>query len=427
MTNEKLFSEAKNLLVGGVNSPVRSYSSVGGTPLFIEKGQGALITDVEGKEYIDYVGSFGPTILGHCHKAVVEAIQNQAAEGLGFGAPSKIENQLAARIIEYVPSIEKIRMTSSGTEAALTAIRLARGYTSREIIIKFDGCYHGHVDALLVNAGSGALTLGIAASNGIPEGVVATTLVLPYNDTESLTETFKELGPEIAAVIVEPIAGNMGCVLPTTEFLESLRQLTYEYGTILIFDEVMTGFRVAQGGAQELFGISPDLTLLGKIIGGGLPVGAVGGTADIMDHLAPIGSVYQAGTLSGNPVSMASGLATLKLLGRSELYDDLEAQTANLCFGLERAASDARIPFKCNFTCGMFGMFFTDSEDIRSLKDVSRCDSNRFVKFFHSMLANGVNLAPSRYEAGFLSITHDDDTIRKTVEAAEQSFRLLNN
>ena len=314
MNNEDLFSQAREVLVGGVNSPVRSFSNVGGSPIFIEKGLGANITDAEGKEYIDYVGSFGPAILGHANRGVVEAVQEQVSNGFGFGAPSILENELAQLIIDLVPSIEKVRMTSSGTEAALTAIRLARGCTGRELIIKFDGCYHGHVDSLLVNAGSGVLTFGLAASKGIPQSVVSDTLALPFNDTNLLVEAFEKHGSKVAAVIVEPIAGNMGCVLPKEEFLHSLREQTSKHGSLLIFDEVMTGFRVAPGGAQEKLGIAPDLTLLGKVIGGGLPVGAVGGASLIMNNLAPVGSVYQAGTLSGNPISMASGIATLKQL-----------------------------------------------------------------------------------------------------------------
>mgnify|MGYP001461566623 CR=1 FL=1 len=425
MNNKELFNRAKKSLVGGVNSPVRSYSSVEGNPLFIEKGKGAIVTDAEGKNYIDYVGSFGPAILGHANDSVVLSLQEQLLKGFGFGAPSILENQLAELIIEYVPSIKKVRMTSSGTEAALTAIRLARGYTKRDIIIKFDGCYHGHVDSLLVNAGSGALTFGLAASEGIPENVVSDTLALPFNDSCSVEKIFQEFGQKIAAVIVEPIAGNMGCIIPDQSFLKCIREQTSRHGSLLIFDEVMTGFRVARGGVQELFNISPDLTLLGKVIGGGLPVGAVGGSTEIMENLTPIGAVYQAGTLSGNPISMACGIATLTLLREPKRYQELEEKTKILCEGLEEAALELNVPFQTNHTCGMFGLFFSDSENISSLIDVSKCNFNHFKKFFHHMLKNGINLAPSPYEAGFISLAHEMKHIEHTLEAAKKSFRAL--
>ena len=426
MSNKKLFNQAKTILVGGVNSPVRSYSSVGGTPLFIEKGKGAIITDAEENEYIDYVGAFGPAIVGHGNNVVVEAVRKQALSGFGFGAPSRVENELAKMIIKNVPSIEMVRMTSSGTEAALTAIRLARGFTKRDIIIKFEGCYHGHVDSLLVNAGSGALTFGLASSEGIPDDVVSKTVVLPYNDTDLVEKSFQEMGQKIAAIIVEPIAGNMGCVLPDYSFLKCLREQTEQHGSLLIFDEVMTGFRVARGGAQELFGIDPDLTLLGKVIGGGLPVGAVGGPAKIMEYLTPLGSVYQAGTLSGNPISMASGVATLNLLDDPDQYKKLKTRTKELCEGLEQIAYQLGVPLKCNYTCGMFGIFFTDRDKITSLNDVTKCDVDFFKKFFHLMLANGINFAPSPYEAGFLSFAHEDKHIQLTLEAARRSLETLN-
>ncbi len=425
MNNEDLFSQAREVLVGGVNSPVRSFSNVGGSPIFIEKGLGANITDAEGKEYIDYVGSFGPAILGHANRDVVETVQEQVSNGFGFGAPSILENELAKLIIALVPSIEKVRMTSSGTEAALTAIRLARGFTERELIIKFDGCYHGHVDSLLVNAGSGALTFGLAASQGIPQNVVSETLALPYNDSSVVKEAFEKHGSRVAAVIVEPIAGNMGCILPQEGFLPTLREQTSKYGSLLIFDEVMTGFRVAPGGAQEKLGITPDLTLLGKVIGGGLPVGAVGGTSKIMNNLAPEGSVYQAGTLSGNPISMASGIATLNLLKEHRKYQRLEQKTSNLCKGLEKIATDFDIPLVTNHTCGMFGMFFTEAKTIYSLADVNGCNLDMFKKFFHLMLNHGIYFAPSPFEAGFLSFTHDDYHIEKTLDAARSAFSAI--
>ena len=425
MNNEDLFSQAKEVLVGGVNSPVRSFSNVGGSPIFVEKGLGPIISDAEGKDYIDYVGSFGPAILGHANRDVVEAVQEQVSNGFGFGAPSILENELAQIIIDLVPSIEKVRMTSSGTEAALTAIRLARGCTERELIIKFDGCYHGHVDSLLVNAGSGVLTFGLAASKGIPQSVVSDTLALPFNDTNLLVEAFEKHGSKVAAVIVEPIAGNMGCVLPKEEFLHSLREQTSKHGSLLIFDEVMTGFRVAPGGAQEKLGIAPDLTLLGKVIGGGLPVGAVGGASLIMNNLAPVGSVYQAGTLSGNPISMASGIATLKQLKERRKYQQLEKNTGDLCAGLEKIATEFDIPLVTNHTCGMFGLFFTEAKTVHSLADVNGCDQDVFKKFFHLMLNHGINLAPSPFEAGFLSFTHDDHHIEKTLEAAKSAFSAI--
>ncbi len=426
MNNKKLFDQAKNLLVGGVNSPVRSYSNVGGTPLFIEKGKGAIVTDIEGKEYIDYVGSFGPAIVGHGNNVVVEAVRKQASNGFGFGAPSRIENELAELIIKNIPSIEKVRMTSSGTEAALTAIRLARGFTKRDVIVKFEGCYHGHVDSLLVKAGSGALTFGLAASAGIPDDVVSKTIALPFNDAESVKKCFQKLGQKIAAVIVEPIAGNMGCVLPNKSFLKCLREQTSRHGSLLIFDEVMTGFRVARGGAQELFGIGPDLTLLGKVIGGGLPVGAVGGPTEIMENLAPLGSVYQAGTLSGNPISMASGVATLNLLDDPDQYKKLKTRTRELCEGFEQIACEFGVPLKCSYTSGMFGIFFTDKDKVDCLDDVFECDLDFFKKFFHLMLANGINLAPSPFEAGFVSFAHEDKHIRLTLEATRKSLEVMN-
>ena len=425
MNNEDLFSQARKILVGGVNSPVRSFSNVGGSPIFVERGLGPIISDAEGKDYIDYVGSFGPAILGHANRDVVETVQKQVSNGFGFGAPSILENELAQLIIDLVPSIEKVRMTSSGTEAALTAIRLARGCTERELIIKFDGCYHGHVDSLLVNAGSGVLTFGLAASQGIPQSVVSETLALPYNDTNLLVEAFEKYGSKVAAVIVEPIAGNMGCVLPKEEFLHSLREQTSKYGSLLIFDEVMTGFRVAPGGAQEKLGIAPDLTLLGKVIGGGLPVGAVGGASEIMNNLAPVGSVYQAGTLSGNPISMASGIATLKQLKEHRKYQRLEKTTGDLCAGLEKIASEFDIPFVTNHTCGMFGLFFTEAKTVYSLSEVNGCNLDVFKKFFHLMLNQGINLAPSPFEAGFLSFTHDNHHIEKTLEAARSAFSAI--
>ncbi|PZN35093.1 MAG: glutamate-1-semialdehyde-2,1-aminomutase [Proteobacteria bacterium] len=419
------FTEACRYIPGGVNSPVRAFRGVGGEPIFIARASGARVYDTAGKGYIDYVGSWGPMILGHAHPDVVRAVQERAALGLSFGAPTELETQLARRVCELVPSMELVRMVSSGTEATMSAIRLARGFTGRDRIVKFEGCYHGHSDALLVKAGSGALTLGVPSSAGVPADTVAHTITLPYNDSERVRELFAELGERIACVIVEPVAGNMNCVLPAPGFLETLREQCDAHGAVLIFDEVMTGFRVARGGAQELYGVRPDLTTLGKIVGGGMPVGAFGGRRDIMERIAPLGPVYQAGTLSGNPVAMAAGLATLDALAAPGFHAALAAKTETLVTGLAQAARAAGVPLTINHTCGMFGLFFTERTAVTSYADVMACDVERFKAFFHGMLEEGVYLAPSAFEAGFVSSAHTDEDIAATIAAAERVLRRL--
>jgi glutamate-1-semialdehyde 2,1-aminomutase len=396
---------------------------VGGDPIFFTHGQGAYLTDVDGNRYVDYVGSWGPMILGHGHPAVVAAVKAQADKALGFGAPTELEIQLAERVIEMVPGIERVRMVNSGTEATMSAIRLARGYTGRDRIIKFTGCYHGHSDALLVKAGSGLLTLGIPNSPGVPAAVAAQTMTLPFNRPEAAAEAFAELGDEIATVIVEPVAGNMGCIPPAPGFLETLRELCTRHGAVLIFDEVMTGFRVAPGGAQALYGVTPDLTTLGKIIGGGLPVGAFGGRADIMAHIAPEGPVYQAGTLSGNPLATAAGLAMLSNLDDG-IYARVAEATRQLCTGLERAATRHGVPITLNQVCGMFSVFF-GAGPVRDFDEVAQTDIAAFNRFFHAMLDQGVYLAPSAFEAGFLSAAHDAEALEITLEAADRAFAAL--
>ncbi len=420
-----LFNAALAVMPGGVNSPVRAFNNLRDHPIYFTKGEGAYLLDADGKRYIDYIGSWGPAIAGHSHPKVVNAIRRQLESGLSFGAPTEIETKLAEKIIELVPSAEKVRMTSSGTEAAMSAVRLARGHTRREYIIKFEGCYHGHGDSLLVKAGSGAMTMGIPDSAGVPKGLAQKTISLRYNDVESIVTTFKKLGTDIAAVIVEPIAGNMSCVLPIPGFLETLRKLTSETGALLIFDEVMTGFRVATGGAQELLGITPDLTILGKIIGGGLPVGAITGSAEIMDLFSPSGPVYQAGTLSGNPLAMASGLATLKLISQKNFHAELGENTIKLCDELRDLADKYSVNLHINQVCGMFGIFFSDQKNIRDLEHVANCDEEKFKSFFNTMLDNGINLAPSRFEAGFVSSAHGKDEIDTTLRAAEKAFEIL--
>lgn len=420
--SEQLFKEAKKYIPGGVNSPVRAFNGVGGGPLFIEKAYGAYVVDADKRAYVDYVGSWGPMILGHAHPKVIESVTQALKKGLSFGAPTQIEIQLAQKINQLMPSMELIRMVSSGTEATMSAIRLARGFTGRDKIIKFAGCYHGHADALLVSAGSGILTLGVPSSAGVPESFVQHTLVAEYNCLESVKNLFQKYGNEIAAIIVEPVAGNMNCVLPKKGFLAGLRQVCTQYGSLLIFDEVMTGFRVARGGAQELYGIEPDLTTLGKVIGGGMPVGAFGGRADIMQALAPLGPVYQAGTLSGNPIAMTAGLATLDLISEVNFYDELKKLTETLVSGLCERASAANIPFLMNAVCGMFGLFFTKEKQVETFDDVKKSDVVSFQKFFHSMLAEGIYFAPSAYEAGFISIAHQSEEMHKTFEAAEKVF-----
>ncbi|EIJ44327.1 glutamate-1-semialdehyde-2,1-aminomutase [Beggiatoa alba B18LD] len=424
-TSQQLFTDAQHVIPGGVNSPVRAFRGVGGIPIFIERASGAYLYDTEGKKYIDYVGSWGPMVAGHAHPAVIKAVKETAEKGLSFGAPTPLETVMAKRICELIPSIEMVRMVSSGTEATMSAIRLARGYTGRDKIVKFSGCYHGHADSLLVKAGSGVLTLGLPNSAGVPADLAKHTITADYNDLAQLTEIFKQWGKEIACIIVEPIAGNMNFIAPVAGFLQGLRQLCDEYGSVLIFDEVMTGFRVALGGAQAYYGIKPDLTTLGKVIGGGMPVGAFGGKREIMQCIAPLGSVYQAGTLSGNPVAMAAGLATLDIISAPDFYTQLTAKTEKLMMGLKERAVKAKIPLLTNHAGGMFGIFFTEAMQIESFAEVSRCDVERFKQFFHGMLQAGVYLAPSAFEAGFVSSAHTDADIAETVEIAEKVFATL--
>jgi glutamate-1-semialdehyde 2,1-aminomutase len=420
-----LFTEASHYIPGGVNSPVRAFRAVGGEPVFIDRANGAYLFSADGKRYIDYVGSWGPMILGHADPQVIQAVQQRAALGLSFGAPTEIETHLARKICQLMPSIELVRMVSSGTEATMSAIRLARGFTGRDRIIKFEGCYHGHSDSLLVKAGSGALTFGVPTSPGVPKELAALTSTLSYNDSEQLQRAFDEFGASIAAVIIEPIAGNMNCVLPAAGFLQTLRSLCDRHGSVLIFDEVMTGFRVALGGAQSLYGIKPDLTTLGKIVGGGMPVGAFGGRRDIMQQISPLGPVYQAGTLSGNPVAMAAGLTTLERVCEAGFHQRLQQSTQRLIEGLTQAAADAGIALVTNHVCGMFGLFFTTQSSVGSFAEVMACDAQRFNKFFHAMLAAGVYLAPSAYEAGFVSAAHGAHEIDATVDAAARVFKTL--
>jgi glutamate-1-semialdehyde 2,1-aminomutase len=419
------FEEASRFIAGGVNSPVRAFLGVGGEPLFIRRAYGARVVAEDGREFIDYVGSWGPMILGHAHPDVIAAVTRQAVDGLSFGAPTVIETALARRVSELMPAIERLRMVSSGTEATMSAIRLARGFTGRERIVKFEGCYHGHSDALLVKAGSGALTLGVPTSAGVPAAVAAATTTLTYNDLNGLEECFGSIGREIACVIVEPVAGNMNCVPPAAGFLGALREHCTRHGAVLIFDEVMTGFRVAAGGAQALYGVRPDLTTLGKIIGGGMPVGAFGGRRDIMECIAPQGPVYQAGTLSGNPVAMAAGLATLDALSRPGFHDALARTTARLVAGLKAAARDAGIAFTTNHVCGMFGLFFSGDATVTRYEQVMACDVGRFRRFFHGMLDAGVYLAPSAFEAGFVSAAHGPAEIDATLDAARRVFESI--
>jgi glutamate-1-semialdehyde 2,1-aminomutase len=422
MKSEELFRRSQNVIPGGVNSPVRAFRAVGGTPLFFERAAGAHLWDADGHRYIDYVGSWGPMIAGHTHPAVVEAVREAASRALSFGAPTEAELALAERLCRLIPSIERVRLVSSGTEAAMTAIRLARGFTGRNLIVKFEGCYHGHADALLVKAGSGALTLGNPSSAGVPAEVAAQTMVLDYNDLEQVKTLFATQGKNIACVIVEPVAGNMNLVLPAPGFLEALREQCTRHGAVLIFDEVMTGFRVALGGAQARFGIRPDLTTLGKVIGGGLPVGALGGRRDIMEQLAPLGPVYQAGTLSGNPVTVAAGLATLKLVEGKDFQSKIEATTQSLIEGLIAEARKAKIIFSAQSIGSMFGLYFRAAPP-RSFAEVMQCDRERFNRFFHAMLENGVYLAPSAYEAGFVSASHGPGEIDATLAAARVAFK----
>lgn len=420
-----LFSDASRYIPGGVNSPVRAFRGVGGEPVFIERAAGSRVFDQHDRGYIDYVGSWGPMILGHAHPAVIRAVQERAALGLSFGAPTQIETKLAQRVCEIMPSIELVRMVSSGTEATMSAIRLARGFTGRDKIVKFEGCYHGHSDSLLVKAGSGALTFGVPTSPGVPKELAAQTITLAYNDIAQVQQLFSDSGQQIACVIVEPIAGNMNCVPPVPGFLETLRAVCDQHGSVLIFDEVMTGFRVARGGAQALYNIRPDLTTLGKIVGGGMPVGAFGGRRQIMEQIAPLGPVYQAGTLSGNPVAMAAGLATLDALDEPQLYEQIAARTAQLMEGLQHAAQLAGVALSTNHVCGMFGLFFTDKAPVRYFREVMACDVERFKHFFHGMLNEGIYLAPSAFEAGFVSSAHTSADIEATIAAARKVFAAL--
>ena len=423
--SEDLFKQAQISIPGGVNSPVRAFSGVGGTPIFFESAEGAYMFDADGKRYIDYVGSWGPMILGHNHPAVLEATLAAAKRGLSFGTPTEIEITMAETIRKIVPSIEKVRMVNSGTEATMTAIRLARGYTGRDKILKFEGNYHGHADSLLVKAGSGALTLGVPNSPGIPEDLAKHTLTVNYNDIDSVKEAFKEFGDDIACIIVEPVAGNMNCIPPVPGFLEGLRDVCDEYGSVLIFDEVMTGFRVAPGGAQERYGITPDLTTLGKVIGGGMPVGAFGGKKEVMDYIAPVGPVYQAGTLSGNPVAMSAGLAALQQLSTPGLYDQLYQRVDALVDGLQERANRAGVPMTTNRAGSMFGFFFTEALEVTSYAQATQCNMEHFKAFYHAMLNEGVYLAPSAFEGGFMSAAHTEDDIEKTLQAAEKAFTQL--
>jgi len=422
--NNELFERASRVIPGGVNSPVRAFRSVGGTPRFIQRAQGPYVWDADDRQYIDYVGSWGPAILGHAHPEVVTAVQNAAANGLSYGAPTEAEVQLAELICQQLPSMEQVRLVSSGTEATMSAIRLARGATNRSKIIKFEGCYHGHADSLLVKAGSGMLTFGNPTSAGVPTEFIQHTLVLDYNDLDAVRAAFENHGDDIACIIIEPIAGNMNLVKPQESFLQGLRTLCDEYGSLLIFDEVMTGFRVGPTGAQGLFNITPDLTTLAKVIGGGMPVGAFGGRADIMAHIAPLGAVYQAGTLSGNPVAVAAGLATLQLIQRPDFFESLSAQTKQLADGLMERAQAHNIPFSADAVGGMFGIYFRASAPT-SFAEVSQADTERFNKFFHGMLAQGVHFAPSAFEAGFVSASHNAEIIKTTLDAAEKVFKSL--
>ncbi len=420
-----LFAEAKKYIAGGVNSPVRAFAAVGGDPVFVKSAQGAWLQTEDGRQMIDYVGSWGPMILGHAHPAVVEAVAEAAASGLSFGAPTVAETRLAQKICEFMPSIKRVRMVSSGTEATMSAIRLARGFTGRDKIIKFEGCYHGHSDSLLIKAGSGALTLGVPSSPGVPAGLAVHTITLSFNDTEAVEQAFAELGEQIACVIVEPIAGNMNMVPPEPGFLEALRSCCDKSESVLIFDEVMTGFRVARGGAQALFDIKPDLTTIGKIVGGGMPAAAFGGRADIMASIAPDGPVYQAGTLSGNPLAMAAGLATLQELERPGFYSSLGKRTESLMAGLAELARVAGVPLAVEATGGMFGFVFSDDGPIRRFSQVAAADTDKFQRFFQGMLEANVYFAPSAFEAGFVSDAHGDDEITQTLKKAEQVFASL--
>jgi glutamate-1-semialdehyde 2,1-aminomutase len=419
------FTDAKQVIAGGVNSPVRAFAGVGGEPVFMKRANGAWLETEDGRQLIDYVGSWGPMILGHSHPAVLEAVIRTAADGMSFGAPSLIETRLAEKVRDLMPSIERVRMVSSGTEATMSAIRLARGFTSRDKIIKFEGCYHGHSDSLLIKAGSGALTLGVPSSPGIPAGLAEHTITLPYNDIDAIDKVFDDIGEQIACVIVEPIAGNMNMIMPIEDFLASLSRRCTDAGCVLIFDEVMTGFRVALGGAQALYDIKPDLTTIGKVVGGGLPAAAFGGRADIMASLAPDGPVYQAGTLSGNPLAMAAGLATLEQIEEPNFFSALSDKTSSLIAGLKSIAVDAGVPLAVESQGGMFGFVFSEDDSVSSYEQVAAADIERFKKFFHGMLERGIYLAPSAFEVGFISSAHGDEEIAKTLDAARQTMATL--
>ncbi|MDX1634423.1 MAG: glutamate-1-semialdehyde 2,1-aminomutase [Marinobacter sp.] len=423
--SESLFKQAQKYIPGGVNSPVRAFRGVGGTPLFFKHAKGAYLYDEDGRRYIDYIGSWGPMILGHGDQRIIDALHAQIDLGVGYGAPTSIETAMAKKVCELVPSIDLVRMVNSGTEATMSAIRLARGYTGRDKIVKFEGCYHGHVDSLLVKAGSGALTLGVPNSPGIPASLAEHTLTLTFNDIDSVRQTFAELGEQIAAIIVEPVAGNMNCIPPVPGFLEGLREVCDDYGTVLIFDEVMTGFRVDLGGAQGHYGVKPDLTALGKVIGGGLPVGAFGGKREIMEHISPLGPVYQAGTLSGNPLAMTAGLTTLNAIAEPGFHDRLAQKTLAVRTGLKAAADRQGIPLAVQGVGGMFGFFFTEAEQVTRFDQVMACDVERFKAFFQGMLKEGVYLAPSAFEAGFTCAVLSDDDVEHTVQAAERVMATL--
>ncbi len=425
MSQADQFNQAQNFIPGGVNSPVRAFKGVGGDPVFIDKASGAYTWDTDGKQYIDYVGSWGPMILGHAHPDVIQAVKDAADKGLSFGAPTLAETAMAEKICQLIPSIELVRMVSSGTEATMSAIRLARGFTGRDTIVKFEGCYHGHSDSLLVKAGSGALTLGVPSSPGVPACLAEHTMTLSYNNIDQVREAFKVSGDKIACIIVEPVAGNMNCIPPAPGFLQGLREVCDEYGCVLIFDEVMTGFRTALGCAQSIYNVKPDLTTLGKVIGGGMPVGAFGGRKEIMEHIAPLGPVYQAGTLSGNPVAMAAGLKTLELISADGFFDKLASSVNTLVDGILSKAKAASIPMTSNTVGGMFGLFFTDADSVTNFEQVTQCNVERFNKFFHGMLNEGIYLAPSAYEAGFVSSAHTAEDIQNTINAAEKVFATL--
>ncbi|BBO25942.1 glutamate-1-semialdehyde 2,1-aminomutase [Alteromonas sp. I4] len=423
--SEQLFERAQQTIPGGVNSPVRAFKAVGGTPRFITKADGPYIVDADGKQYIDYVQSWGPMVLGHNNEKIRNAVVAAAQNGLSFGAPTEAEIIMAEKVKELVPSMEMVRMVNSGTEATMSAIRLARGYTGKNKLVKFEGCYHGHADSLLVKAGSGALTLGVPSSPGVPADVAQHTLTVEFNNLDSVKAIFAECGDDIACIIVEPVAGNMNCIPPVDGFLEGLRAICDEYGAVLIFDEVMTGFRVSRGGAQERYGITPDLTCLGKVIGGGMPVGAFGGKRDILTHIAPTGPIYQAGTLSGNPIAMAAGLAALDQLAEPGLYDSIFASTQKLVEGFQTIANEFSIPLTTNSAGSMFGIFFTDVEKVVNYQQAINCNQAQFKQFYHGMLDEGVYLAPASYEAGFVSKLHDDAIITATLDAARKVFANL--